>query len=64
MLTLGGSLCEVKDDILWPEASLVNGFDAICDLAALSNDPAGQLEPEQTDGHHLEGRDLAGGRTL
>lgn len=43
---------------------LFKGFDTICDLAALSNDPAGRLDLEQTDGHHLEGQDLVEGRTL
>lgn len=54
----------MKDDIRWAEPSLFESFDAICDLSALSNDPATFLDPEQIDGHRLEGRDLVGGKTL
>jgi nucleoside-diphosphate-sugar epimerase len=39
----------VKGDIRDVEASSMMGFDAICHLAALSNDPAGELNASITD---------------
>jgi len=38
----------VKDDIRWFEPDVLNGIDAVCDLASLSNDPSGELEPQKT----------------
>lgn len=40
-------------------ASVLKGIDAVCDLAALSNDPAGELDPRKT----LEINHLARART-
>ena len=38
----------VKDDIRWYDHSMLKGFDVLIDLAALSNDPTGELNPELT----------------
>jgi nucleoside-diphosphate-sugar epimerase len=46
----------VKSDIRWFDASLLTGIDAVLDLAAISNDPAGQLDPAKTLAINFEGR--------
>lgn len=46
----------IQDDIRWCAESVFRGIDAICDLAALSNDPAGELNPEKTLEINHEGR--------
>jgi len=38
----------VKQDIRTVPPTIFSGIDAVCDLAALSNDPAGELNPEKT----------------
>ena len=38
----------VKGDVRWCSDTVFEGIDAVCDLAALSNDPAGDLNPEKT----------------
>ncbi len=38
----------VKGDVRWFDPSILNGVDAVFDLAALSNDPAGELDPQKT----------------
>ena len=38
----------IKDDIRWFDPSILEGVDAVMDLAALSNDPTGELNPELT----------------
>jgi nucleoside-diphosphate-sugar epimerase len=38
----------VRDDIRWMDESLFEGIYAVIDLAALSNDPAGDLDPDKT----------------
>lgn len=44
----GLSLRRVRDDIRWFDGSLMDGIEAVVDLAALSNDPAGALDPWKT----------------
>ena len=38
----------VRDDIRWFDGKLLEGQDAVIDMAALSNDPAGELDPWKT----------------
>lgn len=37
-----------KDDIRWFNPEILNGVDAVADLASLSNDPSGELDPSKT----------------
>ncbi len=46
----------VKDDIRWVDSAVFTGVDAVCDLAALSNDPAGELDPLKTMEINYRGR--------
>ena len=46
----------IRDDIRWCGDSVMRGVDAVCDLAALSNDPAGDLDPAKTLEINHEGR--------
>lgn len=46
----------IKDDIRWFDPSILEGVDAICDLAALSNDPTGELDPQKTFEINYRGR--------
>ncbi len=46
----------VRDDVRWWAAGGLRGIDAVCDLAALSNDPAGELDPAKTLEINYEGR--------
>jgi nucleoside-diphosphate-sugar epimerase len=46
----------VKDDIRFFNPELLNGIDAVFDLAALSNDPCGELDPEKTLEINYNGR--------
>jgi len=44
----------IKDDIRWFDSKILDGIDVVLDLAALSNDPAGDLDPAKTfDINHL-----------
>jgi len=38
----------IKDDIRWFDPKILKNIDAVFDLAALSNDPAGELDPKKT----------------
>jgi nucleoside-diphosphate-sugar epimerase len=46
----------VKDDIRWFEPALLKGVDAVLDLASLSNDPSGELDPQKTMEINYKGR--------
>jgi nucleoside-diphosphate-sugar epimerase len=46
----------VKDDIRWFEPTLLEGVDAVFDLASLSNDPSGELDPQKTLEINYKGR--------
>jgi nucleoside-diphosphate-sugar epimerase len=46
----------VRDDVRWCPESVLHGVDAVCDLAALSNDPVGELNPAKTLAINYEGR--------
>ena len=43
-----GNLSLLRDDIRWFDGRLLEGFDAVVDMAALSNDPSGELDPWKT----------------
>jgi nucleoside-diphosphate-sugar epimerase len=38
----------IKDDIRWFKPEILKGIDAVLDLASLSNDPSGELDPKKT----------------
>jgi nucleoside-diphosphate-sugar epimerase len=46
----------VKDDIRWFNPEILSGVDAVLDLASLSNDPSGELDPEKTLEINYRGR--------
>jgi len=46
----------IKDDIRWFNPSILEDIDATIDLASLSNDPAGELEPSKTHDINYLGR--------
>jgi nucleoside-diphosphate-sugar epimerase len=46
----------VKDDIRWFAPEILNGVDAVIDLASLSNDPSGELDPQKTLEINYRGR--------
>jgi len=43
-----GKLQLIRDDIRWFDAKILKEIDVVIDLAALSNDPVGELNPEKT----------------
>jgi nucleoside-diphosphate-sugar epimerase len=46
----------LQDDIRWLDKSHLKGIDAVIDLAALSNDPSGELNPQKTWEINHQGR--------
>ena len=46
----------IKDDIRFFDPEHLNGIDSVFDLAALSNDPCGELDPEKTMDINYKGR--------
>lgn len=46
----------VKDDVRWFNPEILKNVDAVFDLAALSNDPSGELEPRKTLDINYKGR--------
>ena len=46
----------IKADIRWFEPEILHGIDAVLDLASLSNDPSGELDPEKTFEINHKGR--------
>lgn len=46
----------VKDDIRFFNPGILKGIDAVFDLAALSNDPSGELDPQKTLEINYKGR--------
>ncbi len=43
-----GILRLIRDDIRWTGGEIFKGVDAVIDMAALSNDPAGEIDPWKT----------------
>jgi nucleoside-diphosphate-sugar epimerase len=46
----------VKEDIRWFNSNILKGIDAVIDMASLSNDPSGELDPQKTLEINYEGR--------
>jgi len=46
----------VKDDIRWFKPKILKGINAVFDLASLSNDPSGELDPQKTLEINYKGR--------
>jgi nucleoside-diphosphate-sugar epimerase len=46
----------VKYDIRWFNSNILKGIDAVIDMASLSNDPSGELDPQKTLEINYEGR--------
>jgi nucleoside-diphosphate-sugar epimerase len=46
----------IRDDVRHFEPSTLNGTDAVLDLASLSNDPSGELDPQKTMEINYKGR--------
>jgi nucleoside-diphosphate-sugar epimerase len=46
----------IKDDIRWFNPEVLKGIDAVLDLASLSNDPSGELDPQKTLEINYKGR--------
>jgi len=46
----------IKDDVRWFKPEILKNIDAVFDLAALSNDPSGELEPQKTLDINYKGR--------
>ena len=46
----------IYDDIRWFDGNLLDDVDVVLDLAALSNDPVGELNPEKTFEINHQGR--------
>lgn len=46
----------VRDDVRWFKPEVLDGVDAVLDLASLSNDPSGELDPKKTLEINYEGR--------
>ena len=47
-LTVNSKLKVIKDDIRWFDPSILRNVDVVMDLAAISNDPSGELDPAKT----------------
>ena len=47
----------IKDDIRWFKPDILEDVDAMVDMAALSNDPSGELNPEKTMEINYKGRE-------
>lgn len=46
----------IKDDVRWFDGKILDGIDTVIDMAALSNDPSGELNPESTMNINYKGR--------
>ncbi|MEM3443221.1 MAG: SDR family oxidoreductase, partial [Candidatus Bathyarchaeia archaeon] len=46
----------IKDDVRWFNPEILEGIDAVFDLASLSNDPSGELDPQKTLEINYKGR--------
>lgn len=46
----------IRDDTRWFDKKILKGVDVVMDLAALSNDPSGELDPKKTMDINFKGR--------
>jgi len=46
----------IQDDIRWFDESILKNIDVVLDLAAISNDPSGELDPKMTLDINFKGR--------
>ena len=46
----------IQDDTRWFDKKILKGVDVVMDLAALSNDPSGELDPKRTMDINFKGR--------
>ena len=46
----------IQDDIRWFDSKILKDVDVVIDLAALSNDPSGELDPQKTLEINYKGR--------
>jgi len=46
----------IKDDVRWFNPGILKGINAVLDLASLSNDPSGELDPQKTMEINYKGR--------
>jgi len=53
---VSGKINLIKDDIRWFNPDILKGVDAVLDLASLSNDPSGELDPQKTLEINYKGR--------
>ena len=53
---LDGHITILNDDVRWFNPGLLKGVDAVLDLASLSNDPSGELDPQKTLEINYKGR--------
>ena len=53
---VSGKINLIKDDIRWFNPDILKGVDAVLDLASLSNDPSGDLDPQKTLDINYKGR--------
>jgi nucleoside-diphosphate-sugar epimerase len=54
--TISGKVNLIRDDIRWFNPEALRGVDAVFDLASLSNDPSGELDPQKTLEINCKGR--------
>jgi len=47
----------IKDDVRWFDPNILEDVDGVVDMAALSNDPSGELDPEKTMDINYKGRE-------
>ena len=53
---VSGKISLIKDDVRWFNPDILKGVDAVFDLASLSNDPSGDLDPQKTLEINYKGR--------
>jgi len=50
-ITKNPHLTLIQDDIRWFNPKILKNVDVVMDLAALSNDPSGELDPKKNHGN-------------